>query len=328
MKAAIVTDNGLAIADVPRPEPAPNEVLVRVRAAGLNRAELSMAAGHRHGALGGPGAVIGLEWSGDVVKIGDAVPPTAGLEIGQRVMCSGNGGYAEYAVTDWGRVSPIPSDTMDYATAATLPIALQTMHDALVTNGRLTAGESVLIQGASSGVGLVGLQVAKLLGAGIVMGSSRNPAWRARLAEFGCDVAIDTTDPRWPETVRAASEGEQGVHLIIDFISASVAQGNMEAARVLGRIINVGRLGGMRGEFDFDLHASKRIDYVGVTFRTRSLDEVREINRRMRADLWPAVSSGKIRLPIDRTFPLDQASAAQAHMRANAHLGKIVLLVA
>jgi len=99
----------------------------------------------------------------------------------------------------------------------------------------------------------------------------------------------------------------------------------MKAAAVLGRIVNVGRLGGAKGEFDFDLHALKRIAYIGVTFRTRSLDEVRAINRKMRADLWPLVEAGTLALPIDRIFPLDEAAAAQAHMRANAHFGKIIL---
>jgi NADPH2:quinone reductase len=99
----------------------------------------------------------------------------------------------------------------------------------------------------------------------------------------------------------------------------------MKAAAVLGRIVNVGRLGGAKGEFDFDLHAMKRIDYIGVTFRTRSVEEVREIVRLMRADLWDAIEAGKLALPIDLSFPLDEAVAAQAHMRANAHFGKIVL---
>jgi NADPH2:quinone reductase len=130
----------------------------------------------------------------------------------------------------------------------------------------------------------------------------------------------------WPDEVAKATGGK-GVDLIVDQVSASVANQNMRAAAILGRIVNVGRLGGMKGEFDFDLHALKRIDYIGVTFRTRSLDEVREIVRKMRADLWPAVEAGTLHLPIDRTFPLDEAAAAQAHMRANAHFGKIVLTV-
>jgi NADPH2:quinone reductase len=176
MKAAVVGEKGVEIREVPRPEPKGNEVLVRVRAAALNRADLGVASGHRHGASGGHGAVIGLEWAGEVAAIGAEVK---GVRPGDRVMCSGSGGYAEYAVSDWGRVSPIPANNMSYAQAATLPVALQTMHDALVTNGRLKPSESVLIQGASSGVGLMGLQIAKLMGAGLVIGTSISPSTAA-----------------------------------------------------------------------------------------------------------------------------------------------------
>ena len=321
MKAAVVGENGVEIREVKRPEPKPNEVLVRVRAAGLNRADLAVAAGHRHGAAGGVGTIVGLEWAGEVEAVGAEVK---GIRAGDRVMASGGGGYAEYAVSDWGRVSPIPANNMSFPQAATLPVALQTMHDALVTNGRLKGGESVLIQGASSGVGLMGLQIARLKGARPVIGTSTNAARRARLAEFGADLALDSKDPAWPDEVAKATQGK-GVDLIVDQVSASVANQNMKAAAILGRIVNVGRLGGMKGEFDFDLHALKRIDYIGVTFRTRSLEEVREIVRRMRADLWPAVEAGTLHLPIDRTFPLDEAAQALAHMRANAHFGKLVL---
>jgi NADPH:quinone reductase len=323
MKAAVVGEKGLEIRDVPAPRPKPNEVLVRVRAAGLNRAELSVAAGHRHGGIGGPGTIVGLEFAGEAAEVGAEVE---GVKPGDRVMCSGSGGYAEYAVTDWGRVSRVPDRNMSWEEAATLPIALQTMHNAVVTAGRLKPGETALIQGASSGVGLMGLQIAKLMGAKLVVGTSTNAERRARLKEFGADLAVDTTDPAWPDQVLAATDGE-GVHLIVDQISASVANQNLRAARVLGRIVNVGRLGGSKGEFDFDLHAARRIDYIGVTFRTRSLDEVREITRLMRQDLWDAVEAGKLRLPIDRVFPLDQAAEAQAHMKANRHFGKIVLKV-
>ncbi|MGE0093079.1 MAG: zinc-binding dehydrogenase [Alphaproteobacteria bacterium] len=324
MKAAVVTDAGLTVQDVPRPQPKANEILVRVHASGLNRAELAIAAGNRHGGVGGTGTVVGLEWAGEVVEIGTDVP-SGTVQLGDRVMCTGSGGYAEYAVCDWGRASKIPSEALSFVKAAALPMALQTMHDALITNGQLQTGESVLIQGASSGVGLMGLQIARAKGARLVIGSSTNPARQARLKEFGADLAIDTADQTWPDKVTAATDGK-GVDLIVDHISATVSTANMKAAAVKGRIINVGRLGGTKGEFDFDLHALKRIQYTGVTFRTRSVDEVREIVRRMRDDLWPLVRSGKLGLPIDRTFPLDEAAAAQAHMRANLHFGKIVLI--
>ena len=323
MKAAVTTDKGLEIRDVPAPQPSASQVLVKVRAAGLNRADLIVLSGRPHGSMGGAGTVLGLEWSGEVVECGAEVQ---GLKPGDRVMCSGSGAYAEYAVTDWGRVSKIPANNMSYTQAATLPIALQTMHDAIVTNGGLKAGESILIQGASSGVGLMGLQIAKHMGASLVIGTSRDAGRRARLAEFGADLAVDTDDPKWADQVLEATGGK-GVNVIIDQVSASVANDNLKAASVLGRIVNVGRLGGFKGEFDFDLHALKRIKYIGVTFRTRSLEEVREIVRKTREDLWPAVEEGKLALPIDRTFRLDAAAEALAHMKANNHLGKIVLEV-
>jgi len=321
MKAAIVTDGGVRVADVPTPKPGPEEVLVRVRASGLNRADLGVAAGKAHGRIGGAGTIIGLEFAGEVAEVGANV---RNVKVGDRVMASGAGGYAEYAVAHWGRVVPVPDANMGWVEAATLPIALQTMHDAVVTNGRLKAGEAVMIQGASSGVGLMGMQIAKLKGARLVIGTSTNAARRARLAEFGADLAIDTGEADWPDKVVEATGGK-GVELIVDQVSASVANGNMKAAAILGRIVNVGRLGGTRGEFNFDLHAMKRIDYIGVTFRTRSLAEVAAIVERMRADLWEAVGARKLTVPLDRTFTLDEAPAALAHMEANQHFGKIVL---
>ena len=122
--------------------------------------------------------------------------------------------------------------------------------------------------------------------------------------------------------------GGKGVDLIVDMISGGVANQNLEAASLLGRIVNVGRLGGMKGEFNFDLHAMKRIDYIGVTFRTRTAEEVREINRLLRADLWEAVEAGNLSLPIDKTFKLAGITDALEMMRANKHFGKIVIDIA
>ena len=321
MKAAVVGEHGVEIRDLPKPEPKPNEVLIRVRASSLNRADLLVAQGHQHGAVGGIGARLGLECAGEVEAVGSEVQH---FRRGDRVMGSAPGGYAEYAVTDAGRLHRIPANNMTYAQAACFPVALQTMHNAVVTAGRLKRGETLLIQGASTGVGLMGMQIGKVMGASLVMGTSTNPARRARLKEYGCDLALDSGDPKWPDEVKKATGGK-GVDLIVDQVSASVANQNLAAAALLGRIVNVGRLGGMKGEFDFDLHALKRIDYIGVTFRTRTIEDVREINRAMRADLWAALEAGKLTLPIDRTFPLDKAADALAVMRANAHFGKIVL---
>ncbi len=323
MKACVVGEKGVEIRDVAKPSPKANEILIKVKAASLNRADLAVASGHRHGTVGGPGTIVGLECAGDVEAVGSEVKD---FKPGDRVMSSAAGGFAEYAVADWGRAHKVPANNMSYEQAACMPVAVQTMHNALVGAGRLKKGETVLIQGASSGVGLLGMQIAKHMGASLVMGTSTNDSRRARLEEFGCELALDTRDPKWPDKVKEATGGK-GVDLIVDQVSAGVANHNMQAAAILGRIVNVGRLGGMKGEFDFDLHALKRIDYIGVTFRTRSPDEVRAIVKAARADLWPAIESGKLHLPIDKTFPLSQAAEALAHMKANAHFGKIVLTV-
>jgi NADPH:quinone reductase len=323
VKAVVLGETGVEIRDLAKPVPAPNEVLIRVRASSLNRADLLIASGHQHGRVGGVGARLGLECAGEVAAVGSEVE---GLKPGDRVMGSAPGGYAEYVATDWGRVHRIPANNMTFAQAACLPVALQTMHNAVVTAGRLKGGEALLISGASSGVGLMGMQIGKLMGAALVMGTSTHAGRRARLKEFGCDLALDASDPNWPAEVKKATGGK-GADLIVDLVSAGVANQNLEAAALLGRIVNVGRLGGMKGEFNFDLHALKRIDYIGVTFRTRTAQEVREVIRRMRADLWEAVEAGRLSLPIDRTFPLEEIAQALAVMRANQHFGKIVITV-
>ena len=308
VKAAVVGERGVDVRDVPQPAPAPSEVLIRVRASSLNRADLIVASGQPHGKLFGTGTRLGLECAGEVEAVGSEV---ADLKTGDRVMASAPGGFAEYVVTDWGRVHRIPANNMTYEQATCFPVALQTMHNAVVTAGRLKRGETLLMQGASSGVGLMGMQIGKLMGAALVIGTSTNAQRRARLKEFGCDLALDSGDPKWPEQVKEGTGG-RGVDLIVDMVSGGVANQNLEVAALLGRIVNVGRLGGMMGEFNFDLHALKRIDYIGVTFRTRTLEEIREINRSMRPDLWPAVAAGELSLPIYATYPLDDIAEARA----------------
>ncbi|MEK9719814.1 MAG: zinc-binding dehydrogenase [Quisquiliibacterium sp.] len=323
MKAAIRGEHGLELVQIEIPTPNPDEVLVRVRAFALNRADLGVLAGHMHGSIGGPGTVLGMEWAGEVVQTGANVK---GLAPGDRVMCSGRAAFAQYAVADMGRTMRVPTDAMSFEQATTLPIALYTMHDALITNGRLKPGESVLIQGASSGVGLMALQIAKLMGAALVIGTSTNAQRRARLAEFGADLALDSSDAHWPDQARQAT-GDNGVDLIVDQLSGKVVNQSMAAAAVLGRIVNVGRLAGTSAEFDFDLHALKRIDNIGVTFRTRSVHEVREIGRKMAADLAPHIASGRLALPIDTVYGFEQVGDAFAQMRENRHFGKIVVTV-
>ena len=320
MKAGVASPNGVIIQDVPEPKPKPTDLLIKIKAIALNRADLGAAKGDpSHGApVGKP---IGSEFSGEVIEVGAEVRD---FKKGDRVMCHSPGSHAEIAVSDYGRSMKIP-DGMTYETAATLPIGLNTLHNALVTAGRLKAGETVMVQGASSGVGIIGLQVAKLMGAKFVVGTSTNEARRARLKEFGADLAVNTKDADWPEQVLKATDGK-GLDLTVDMLSGPTVSQTMRCTKLLGRIVNIGRLAGMKAEFDFDLHARNRIDYIGVTFRTRTLEEVREILVKMRADLWDDIKAGRIKVPVDKTYPLADAKAGHEHMRANQHFGKILLI--
>ena len=322
MKAAVLTGGRIEIRDVPTPEPGPNEILVRVRAACLNRADLIVYSGGTHGTQGGDGTVLGMEWAGEVAATGAGIK---GFAVGDRVMCSGRAGFAEYAIVEAARISKMPEE-LSWAQGASLPVGIQTMHDAIVTHGKLVTGQSVLILGASSGVGLIGLQVAREMGAGLVIGSSTNSERRARLGEYGAAMTIDSNDPAWPEQVREATRGK-GVDLVIDMISGEQVNRALQAAAVLGRIVNVGRLGGKQGQIDFDLHALKRITYTGVTFRTRTADEVADIARRARAELWSSLIAQRLHVPIDSHFALADANQAFERMRSNQHFGKIVLEV-
>jgi NADPH2:quinone reductase len=325
MKAFVYGADGAVITDLPRPEPTGTQVLVRVRACGLNRADLGMTKGHAHGSAGGLGTTLGMEWSGEVAEVG---PDAKGVKVGDKVMGSGTAAFAEYTLADHGRLFHIPEKmtvrNSGFEEAATLPVALATMHNAVVTNGALQAGQSVLIQGASSGVGLMALQIAKLKGAKTVIGSSTDAYRRGRLHEFGADLAVDSSDPGWVDQVLKATGGD-GVDLIVDQVSGSVANQNLKVTKVKGRIVNVGRLGGTHGDFNFDLHAARRIHYIGVTFRTRSIAEIRDIFAAVRSDIWPAVEAGTLKLPIDQVFAFADIAKAFAHMEANKHLGKIVV---
>ncbi len=325
MRAIVYGPQGPVLAEVPQPQVAAAQVRVRVQACALNRADLYMAEGRRHGDGGGPGAILGLEWAGTVDAVGPEVPPH--IQPGQRVMGSGRGAFADYAVADWGRVLPLPDGIGDPAEAATLPIALQTMHDALATHGRLRAGQSLLIHGASTAVGLMALQIARHMQAGWIAGSSTSPAKRQRLLELGVDLAFDPGASDWPRQVIDATGGK-GAQVVVDMLAGPIFNATLAATAFEGRIVNVGRLAGRSANFDFDLHALRRVHYSGVTFRTRTPEEVRQITGRMLRDLGEPLRAGHLRLPIDCEFELEQCAQALAYMRANRHFGKITLRVA
>ena len=326
MRAATIVENSgrrqlEVMDDLPQPVPGEGELLVRVGAGGLNRADLVMPLRHRHGTDAPGPAIAGNEFAGTVEARG---PGADRFSVGDRVMGFGASTFAELTTVNHRHAFPVP-DGMDWETATAYPVAVETMHDAIVTNGRLAAGESVLFLGAGSGVGILGIQIAKAKGASVVLGASRSRDRLSRLAAFGMDDGIDVTDPGWPDRVNSLTGGK-GVDLIVDMVSGPTVNAGMKAAAIRGRIVNVGRLGGKTGEFDFDLHALKRLDYIGVTFRTRSDDEIADIVDRAWADLGPQIESRAISLPVHAAFPLDAVADAYAEMRRDSHLGKIVIV--
>jgi NADPH2:quinone reductase len=310
---------------MPKPEPRPNELLVRVKATALNRADLFQRQGTypRQAKAGDDKVTIaGLEAAGEVAGMGADV---VGFSIGDRVMATCTGGYAEFVAVDHRLAMPVPAK-MIWTEAATIPVSYMTEHNALITNAGLQSGESVLVHAASSGVGIAAIQIAKLFGAKPVIGTGSVPAKFEVLRSLGMDLGINHRTEKLADTVLAATGG-RGVDVIIDHIGGPVLDENLRCMALRGRLVSVGRLAGITGELNLDLMALKRLHLIGVTFRTRTLDERIAIARACVADVLPALTDGRLRPLIDRVFPLDQALEAQAYMTTNAQLGKIVLTV-
>ena len=322
MRAARVTpssDGGsVAVEDIPVPVPGPSQVLVRVRASGLNRGEINQA---RELRTGDP-VTTGVEFTGEVVDVG---PEVTMWKPDDRVMGHGRGGQAQYTLAHPHALMRVP-DNMNWIEAAAFPNVFITAHDAVVTNGELKPGESVLVNGASGGVAIAALQVASLLGAKPVIAESRSAEKLEKVRRFGADYTIDLSGQSQTDVVMEAT-GQRGVDLIIDTVGASVFQANMQSLAVKGRLVNIARLGGPRAEIDLSLLWLKRLKLIGVTFRTRSEQERLDCIQACAHDMLPFLEAGRIRLPIDRTFPLEAIREAHRYMQSDQHVGKIVLTI-
>ncbi len=330
MKAALVIPSAeggtIEMHDVSVPTPTDGQVLVRVHASAINRAEIARRKGqyHRPGIDSMAPIASGSEFAGEVVAIGSGVTSHTS---GDRVMgrCP-SGGHAEFVAVDARAAIPIPH-SMSFEEAATIPNVFITAHDAIVTNGGLQRGETFLVNAASSGVGIAALQIARLLGANPVIGSSSSPAKLERMAEHGLTAAIDTSSEDLVQRIQDITSG-RGVDLLIDNVGGEVLAENLKAMAILGRMVSVGRLGTTTGPLNLDQLAYKRVKLIGVTFRTRSGDEALECSRRFAEDLMPAFADGRLRGVVDRVFALDELLAAHDYMETNAHIGKIVIKIA
>nr|WP_256503809.1 zinc-binding dehydrogenase [Cupriavidus sp. WGtm5] len=292
--------------------------MVKVRAAGLNRGEINQAKELRSGNT----ITTGVEFAGEVAEVGEGVN---GWRVGDRVMGHGRGCQAEYVVADPMALIPVP-DGLSWIDAAAFPNVFITAHDALVTNGRLVAGESVLVNGASGGVAMAAIQIASLMGARPVIASSRSAAKLDKISQFGVDVGIDASREDQVEAVMAAT-GNKGVDIIIDTVGGPVFEANMQSLAVKGRLVNIARLGSATAQIDLTQLWLKRLQLIGVTFRTRTEQERLECIQACARDMLPLLRAGRVRLPIDRTFAMTDIDAAHAYMKQDQHVGKIVLLI-
>ncbi len=324
MRAAVITRPGgpevLEIQKVETPEPLGDQVRVRVRASGINRADLLQRAGGYPAPPGSPSNIPGLEFAGEVDAIG---PLAREWQPGQRVMgLVGGGAQAEYIVTHEGLLVAIP-DNLDFVQAAGVPEVFMTAHDALFTQADLQMGERVLIHAVGSGVGTAALQLARAVGA-TTFGTSRTPAKLEAAKALGLDVSLK--DQNFSVEIMQRTNGE-GVHVVIDFVGAPYLEQNLQAMANWGRIVSLSTMGGTHANMNLGMLMQKRISIRGVTLRTRTLEEKLSVTRRFATSVLPLLANGQVRPVIERAYPLEEIAEAHKAMGENRNFGKLVLRV-
>jgi NADPH:quinone reductase-like Zn-dependent oxidoreductase len=290
---------------------------VRLCAAGLNRGEFIAAHGlHKPGAAKPAGA----EGAGEVAAVGAGVAP---WKAGDRVMGRCAGAFAEYALMDAREAMAMPAK-LSWEEAAAVPLVFMVVHDMLIAQGRLRAGEWLLVTGVSSGVGVAALQTAKALGAKVI-GTSGSAEKLAKLSAMGLDVAVCTRRPDFHDQAMQATGGK-GVDLVVNSVGGTVFAECVRSLAFQGRLATVGYVDGvMKAEIDLEALHSKRLTLFGVSNKLRNAEQRAATVRGFVADLLPHFSGGRIRPVVDKVYAFDELPAAKAYMESNAHLGKIVV---
>jgi len=326
MRAVVFAGKGgpemAEVREIPDPVPQRGEVLVRVRAAALNRADLLQRRGLYPPPPGYREDVPGLEFAGEVARVGEAV---RGLAPGDRVMAIASGeAQAEFVLADPAMLLPIPEE-LGFAEAATLPEAGITAHDAMVTQGGMRSGWTVLVHAVGSGVSTAALQIAKAMG-GTVLGTSRTAAKLELARKLGLDhgILLGKDDPKFAEEVRRLAGGK-GVPVILDFVGAPYAVENVAALSPQGRIVVIGTLGGPKATVDLGALMRARGSIVGTVLRPRPLHEKIQATQAFAKDVLPLIRAGKVRPVLDRTVPAAKVREAHEQMEKNDSFGKIVL---
>lgn len=311
------TANDLYVEDITQPIAGPGQILVRVAAAGVNRPDIAQREGN-YPPPSGASEVMGLEIAGTVAAVGEGVTR---WQIGDRVAALlPGGGYAEFAVVDARHVLPVPHSSM-LEDAGALPETVFTVFTNLFERGRLAAGNTALIHGGNSGIGVTAILMAKAAGAR-VLATARGAEKVRKAKALGADLAIDVTTTDFGEAVRAAG----GCDVVLDIIGGDYFARNIAALNPDGRLVQIATLGGNIVQTDLLQLMFKRLTLTASTLRGRSADEKARLTAAIAAKAWPWFTDGTIRLPVDRRFTLEEAGAAHAWLEQGNQFGKVVLI--
>lgn len=327
MRAAVITRPGgpevFAIQSRPIPTPGHGELLVRVRASAINRADLLQRMGRYPAPPGVPADIPGLEFAGDVAALGDGV---AGWAIGDRV-CGlvGGGAHAEYLVTHARTVARVP-EGMSWEVAGAAPEVYITAHDALVSQAGLRAGDTVLVHAVGSGVGLAVVQIATAMGAA-VFGTARGPDKLAAATAMGMRAGCQPGEPGWVAEAVNGWTHRRGVDIVIDLVGGDYTAESLGAMALQGRLMLIGSLAGTRATLDLRAILGKRLRIQGTVLRSRALEERIVVAQRFEREVLPWLASGRLVPRIDARFGLEAISAAHALVETNATIGKVALSI-
>ncbi len=326
MRAIVIRQPGgpevLSLEQVADPELGKGEVKVRVKATAVNRADVLQRMGHYPSPADAPPDIPGLEFAGEVEALGDGVTE---FSIGDKVFgLAGGGTYADFVVVHARCLSRMPVN-LSFVEAASIPEIFTTAYDAMISQCSLLTGETVLIHAVGSGVGVAGLQLAKLLGANVI-GTARNESKIEAARKFGLDHGIVVRDGTFASQVKDITNG-LGVDLVFDLVGGSYVGEDVHCTAVKGRIIVVGLVAGLHSEIDFGQVLRKRLSIKGTSLRSRPLEEKIIAAKLLQNQIVPLFEKGLLKPVIDEILPLSSASEAHEHMDKNQNFGKIVLEV-
>ena len=311
----------LRLAERDLPEVGAGEVLIRVAYAGVNRPDVLQRAGS-YPPPRGASPHLGLEVAGVVAAVGQGVPE---WQKGDRVCALVNGGgYAEYVAAPAGQVLPVPAG-LSMAQAAALPETVLTVWANVVERGRLQTGETLLVHGGTSGIGVAAIQIAKALGARVFC-TVGTPEKAGAAQKLGADAAIDYRRRDFMVEVSKLTEG-RGVDVILDMVGGPYIERNLRSLALEGRLVQIAFMQTAKVEVDWMPLMLRRLTFTGSTLRARSAEEKARLSRAVQDNVWPMVEDGRVQAVIDRVFPLDSAAEAHRRMESSDHVGKILLAV-